>query len=214
MKAHSIQRSLNGPSRSAMKRHARQTGEIMWAWNLLHAGFFHIFAAIVSPSNHKAALAVWHSVQSDKAQREMAVAAAKSALPVESRLLKNIEWVGKRAEDLSHFRNDAAHVLITMGLNEKMKFQVWPDPNTAKPAAVERLLKKPVSSYWETVRGDMFSLGVYTALHADHIRTPQQKLPQRPRLLAIQAGSQSSKKKRRAKKVIRTNLTRRSSGRP
>jgi hypothetical protein len=171
-----------------MKRHARQTGEVVWAWNLLQAGFFHIFSALACPENRKLALSLWHSIQSDSAQRKMAVEAAKATLALRSRILANVQWLEKRASDLSPFRNDAAHVLITMGLNGKMQMDLWPDRNTARPASVDRLLKLPVAQYWRKVRGDLFSLGVYAGLHADFIRGHSPRLPDRPRLLSLQPG--------------------------
>jgi hypothetical protein len=196
LKRPAIPRSLSGPSRTVMKRHARQTGEVTWAWNLLHAGFFHIFSALVSPSNKKLASAVWHSIQSDKAQREMALASAEAILAPGTRVLANIKWLKQKADLLSPFRNDAAHVLITMGLNERMKFQLWPDPNTSRPAAVERLLRLPVASYWRKVRGDLFSLGVYAAMHADFLRSSSSRLPPRPRLSSVQLRGAPTKKRR------------------
>jgi hypothetical protein len=64
-----------------------------------------------------------------------------------------------------------------MGRNDRMVFQVWPDPNTSRPAAVERLTKMPVEKYWRTVRGDLFSLGVYGSMHADFIRGTKKIFP-------------------------------------
>lgn len=209
MRGVELKRTFGEPSRSAMKRHALQTGQVTWAWNLLQGGFFHIFSSLVSPSNHGLALAIWHSHQGDKAQREMTLAAAQAILLPDSRLLANIKWVKERADDLSYFRNDAAHVLITMGLNDEMRFQVWPDPNTTKPAAVARLLARPVSSYWEKVRGDMFVLGVYAAAHADQIRANSSKFPRRPRLLSIKNKRGQSAKRKSSRKASQHSSTQR-----
>jgi hypothetical protein len=57
--------------------------------------FFHIFAALVAPSNKALALALWHSVQSDKTQREMALAAAEAVLEPRGRVLANVRWLKK-----------------------------------------------------------------------------------------------------------------------
>jgi hypothetical protein len=190
-KALTISRRLSGPWWDGVKRHAGQAGQIMWGWNFLQAGFFQIFHQVASPNNHKLALTLWHTIQSDKAQREMALAAAAAVLPEGSKVLADIDWLVKRAQDLSPFRNDSAHVGISLGgdWDEKGRFRmmVYPDEKSARPAAVDRLKAKPMEAYWRTVKGDLWVLGRFATSVAGRVANDPSYGPslRRPRLLSL-----------------------------
>ena len=173
-----------------VRRHASQTGQIIWGWNFLQSGFLHIFHQLVAPSNHDLALALWHMIQSDKTQREMVLAAATAVLPENSRLLADIDWLVKRSQDLSPYRNDSAHTGISLGgeFHEgRVRMKIHPDQRSGRPPAVARLIDKPVESYWRVVKGDLWVLGRYASSLAGKVHGNSDYGPslQRPRLLTV-----------------------------
>src|SRR5580704_11611935 len=77
------------------RKHAHQVGEIVTAWNDLQAVCYRLFATLSeakNPGYMNIAHGIWHSVQSDKTQREMMLAAARGALNPKSRALGQIKW--------------------------------------------------------------------------------------------------------------------------
>ncbi len=190
-KAIHISRKMTGPFFAGVKRHATQSGQIMWGWNFLQAGFLNIFAQIVAPANRNLALTLWHTIQSDKTQREMTLAVAATVLPDNSKLLADIDWVVKAAQKLSPFRNDSAHTGISLGgdFDEKGRYRmmVYPDIKSGRPAAVERLKQLPVEKYWRNVRGDLWVLGRYANSLAGRVNNDPSFGPlfRRPRLLTL-----------------------------
>lgn len=205
-KALTISRRLSGPWFDGVKRHAGQAGQIMWGWNFLQSGLLHIFHQIVSPDNRPLALALWHSIQSDKAQRDMLLSAAKATLAEQPKLLGDIDWLVKRADDLSPYRNDSAHTGISLGgvwdAKRRFRMMVYPDQNSSKPSSLERLLARPVDSYWRTVKGDLWVLGRYATSVAGRINGDGSFGPllRRPRLLSLPP------KKKRARRKPRVPL--------
>lgn len=197
-------RSINNPRFLAgVRRHASHVGQIMWGWNFLQAAMFQIFHQVTSPANEDLALTLWHTIQSDKTQREMMLGAAQVTLANNPRLLARIEWVVKRANDLSPFRNDGAHTGISLGYNagSPNRLKVYPDRKAGKPSAVARLLDKPVETYWRKVRDDLWVLGRYASSLAGQVNDAHYPSLQKPRLLMLQPKSKgaSRKHRRRAK---------------
>jgi hypothetical protein len=86
------------------ERHARQVGHLVIAWNRLQSSLFHLFSQLVAPTNHELAHGIWHCIQSDKTQREMLVAAAKAALGKDPKMREHVEWIAKKAGELSPYR--------------------------------------------------------------------------------------------------------------
>src|SRR5580658_522893 len=79
----SFRRTPSKVQTPAIQLHARHTGEIVIAWNRLQSSLFMLFAALFGDV-HKQHFAhkIWHSIQSDKTQREMLYNAAEAAYGV------------------------------------------------------------------------------------------------------------------------------------
>src|SRR5262245_22360060 len=60
------------------KKHAAEVGEVVIAWSFLQEMLGHIFADILHPAPKGALLAAWHSLRSDRAQRDMLEATARA----------------------------------------------------------------------------------------------------------------------------------------
>jgi hypothetical protein len=94
--------------RRARERHALQVGEIIFAWNELQSALFGLFWGLTEtngPKSNEIALAIWHSFQSERAQRDMLLSVARAQLPPTSRSLTSIRWLVRAADDLGLLRN-------------------------------------------------------------------------------------------------------------
>jgi hypothetical protein len=140
------------------RTHAHQAGEIITAWNDLHAACYELFAALSeakSPGHMQIAYGIWHSVTNDSIQRVMMLAAARGALDPKSKIFTQIEWLKISADNLSSFRNDPAHTPIAFRPREDGLLEVVPNIVAAKSAAVDRLQKTPLNVAWRRIRGDL-----------------------------------------------------------
>jgi len=94
--------------------HAMALGRVVCAWNNLHENLGDLFSAVIDGHLSERALAAWHSQQSDRAQRTMLKDTAKVALATRPDLLKEIEWLLKRADSMAENRNDAIHATYAL----------------------------------------------------------------------------------------------------
>src|SRR6266699_1508466 len=105
----------------AAKKHTAAQGEVVNAANLLHDEFFQLFLVAMSLERAERwsawirfyghAIAIWHVVQSDSVQRQMAMAAI-SSVPTSLKLVRAIEalsWAKNTADTLAGYRNILAH---------------------------------------------------------------------------------------------------------
>ena len=170
--------------RSAVKRHARQVGEIIFAWNWLQVWLFKLFWILVDPDNHALAYGTWHTIQSDSTQREMVRAAARARLNIKGKryLLNHVLWILKQADMLATFRNDRAHAAMLFGGFSSLK----PDTISTRKQVLDRLQTEPPEKQWRRVRDDLWGLGYFTNSVAMEIWKPSPMrlpLPRRPRIL-------------------------------
>ena len=173
----------------AVKTHARQCGEISFVWNLLQDAFFHMFWGVVGDyrgDRHDMAHALWHSIQSDKTQREMLRDAAESRPDLPPELVGHIKWAVRMAEKLATFRNDAIHTPVRFAVVPTGTFTQY-QRVSGRRQAVDRLTINPSASYWRVVRGDLAVLVAFCELvyrrHAAH--GPLAPSTRRPPLLAL-----------------------------
>jgi hypothetical protein len=165
----------------AIERYARQVGEILYAWNELQSALFGVFWGLTETNDthsHEIALAIWHSFQSDRAQREMLLAVAEAKLPPRSRAITSIRWLKRATDELAIYRNDAAHTPI--GTTEP----IGPDYFVTRQSVIARFVEKSPETVWRRVRGDLLRLAEF----AEAIQFSfgaLQPLPRRPRLLIV-----------------------------
>jgi hypothetical protein len=127
---------------------ALEIGWISYEWNRLQEGLAELFSDILET---KIAFAVWHSVRSDLAQREMLIAAVNSKFPAaanpkhDTKERTELLWLTTEAGRLSHKRNDALHVpfyfLIHADHIELLPFNIFGNPK-AKTMAPKDLMKE------------------------------------------------------------------------
>src|SRR3989442_11201104 len=90
------------------ERHAHQAGEVVTAWNELQAALYWLFKDLLKDSR-EVALAIWHSTQNDRTQRQMLLSVAELVLAGSTKALGQVRWAKERADDLATHRNDPAH---------------------------------------------------------------------------------------------------------
>lgn len=104
--------------RLAVERHTRLVGEVAWAWNDLHAVFGYVFGGIVAPQNPLLGQALWTTLASDAAQREMLETAIEyGSLKRADRV--RLRWAIKETSELRVHRNDVIHAPASLLLTGK-----------------------------------------------------------------------------------------------
>jgi hypothetical protein len=171
-----------------IRKHAWHTGEIIFAWNTLQASFFGVFYALFGQGQQEqdTANAIWHTIQSDKNQREMLLNAARTKIADKS-LLANLKWAIDRANDLSVHRNDPIHTNLWIGVAGAGGVVV-PDLLSSRITSFERLMKQPTSRIWRKLRGDLYALTGYVHLIESQLRWPDampRTFPARPKLQSL-----------------------------
>jgi hypothetical protein len=168
--------SLRRKTLAAANKHITALGEIVWAANLLHDEWFRLFLIALSLERpdefaaeirfHEHALAIWHVIQSDSAQREMALKAI-STLPTElnlSKAIRRLTWAKSVADKLGKYRNIVAHAPIKFAMKKSgAKFVSAPRfaGRGVRPAHQSHLMLIKGMNLWRIIRNDLFSLFEY-----------------------------------------------------
>jgi hypothetical protein len=87
-------------------------GQLALAWNDLHVTLEMLFCHAMGGGMVNQFLAVWSAIKSDRAQRDMLVAALKSKIdlhPLHSKMSDDVIWICGQANTLEDLRNDAIH---------------------------------------------------------------------------------------------------------
>ena len=186
---------------AATKEFADQVGAVIWAWNYCHAAFCDLFGILVNRQNLMIGYALWHTSQSDTAQREFLLSVAKITLAKRPRLLTRVAWAKRSADSLSTVRNDVTHT-ATVFSGKPSDLSLMPSISATAPKRLRRLEHRDLNEMCFLLKGDLIALGGYVRLLGAESAFPgRYTLPKRPRLLSIP--DQPSKTKRR-----RTNTKR------
>jgi hypothetical protein len=160
----------------AARPHLILLGEVVHASSLLQDSFFRVFALAISLERpdefgagirfHGHTLAIWHSIQSDQQQREMAFAAITS-VPTTLNLrplIERIKWAKKHATEMSGYRNLVAHNPVMFSGKQKGKRIHW-EPSfggySTRPLHQQKLKLIADLRLWRTLRNDLLNLSKY-----------------------------------------------------
>ncbi len=187
-----ISRTIQDPeARRLIRSHAHQIGEVVNAWTDLQTGCFMVFQAVLEAQglqNLNIVHALWHSAQSDSAQREMLLAVARSAFHPKERVFAQIKWLRDKAERMAPLRNDPAHTPVSFSFPAPGAPSLVPNSFVARDPAVKRLRENPLNKSWERIRGDFLVLSIFAFAISLAIRNPHSvSLPCRPRILSFPA---------------------------
>jgi len=177
--------SIRRRTLDAAKAHITIQGEVMYAASHLQEAFYHLFAIALSLErssdfgaevifyNHT--LAIWHILQSDKQQREMALVAI-STIPTKLSLrpaIRRLKWATTKAGKLMEYRNVIAHSPVMFrGRQKGKRFEFIPSFGgfSTRPIARDRLNMIKGLRFWRTMRNDLLNLSEYVAAVNDQIR--------------------------------------------
>ena len=181
---------------AAYELHVTAVGEVAFHWNLLHERLGELFGLIVG-TTRAIGMAVWYSIQSDRGQREMLLAALRAIEP--ERLEKfpkaaaDMKWLANYVtETLADRRNAAIHAPCEaqMGVFERRDgslttaFEIGPSWYLGNPRAnkLKGFELIPEFEWYASTAQTLtkFAEGMVGALSFD-----VQPWPERPRLPSI-----------------------------
>lgn len=113
-------------------------GRVVHTWNNLQEQLAVLFCRVTGMSN-EIGIAVWHSTNNDRAQREM-LRAAVTATDEEwseryPKAKKDIGWLLAEADKLAMRRNNVVHAPCYVGLRSKSELEIVPLAMSGNPRA-------------------------------------------------------------------------------
>jgi hypothetical protein len=198
----------------AIAKYTSLQGEVVHAANRLHDDFFETFLIAISLGRaekpqamfyfYDHALAIWHVIQSDSSQRQMALQAI-ATVPTKLNLgtaISRLKWAKSKADALASGRNIIAHnpVNFRPQFDGPKGFRLVAAYGSAstRPAHRQRLDMIRGLGLWRSLRDDMLKLGEYVMGVNDYILTKRfvswglnplpgmpSSLPHRPRLQSV-----------------------------
>jgi len=165
--------------------HALAIGKIAMAWNEYHSILGELYSDLFTHGrNWQLALAAWHSIPSDKTQRDMLRKVAELKFKTSSRELKEINWLlEKTNEVVSVQRNIGLHTLLWSFVADDGKHLILPivsNDRTAKALANTKVLHEYIH-YEKQIRKMLsFAVGLQFALSPR--RKGKKQWPERPAL--------------------------------
>jgi hypothetical protein len=95
----------------AFRPYALALGQLTLAWNDLHQSLAMLFCSVMGGGFVSPYLSIWHALKSDRAQREILMAAMQAQFlnGGSEQLHSEIVWICKRADVLEEERNNALH---------------------------------------------------------------------------------------------------------
>jgi hypothetical protein len=179
---------------SGVRKHGKRIGDITIIANLLQEAFFHLFWIVIGDhedATYEMVHGVWHTIMSDKTQRDMLEAATIGRFGPNSRFAQQIKWAIGRAGKLSEFRNDIVHTPVRFAVIDEKPILLF-QRVSAKKASMDRLAKTPAATQSRLVRGDLVVLTVFCeTLYRVYLLNGQTgPWPRRPPLLSLPKTSQ------------------------
>ena len=175
----SSQRAIWQSTHDVARKHLIAQAEVMNATNVLQEAFWGTFSVALSlerPGDdakwyaehrfHNHALTIWHVVQNDAQQREMAVAAI-STIPTKLKLgpaRDRLNWAKKKAAKLAEYRNLIAHNPISFSARQRRKNLEWIPRfggQGTRPLSWRKLELIGGLAFWSSLRNDLLDLGLY-----------------------------------------------------
>jgi hypothetical protein len=172
-----------------IQRYARDTGLMMWAWNLLHAHMFEIFWYLLALDRHRGdtshplANSLWHQIQNDSTQRQMMMEAARAELSKDPATLRRVTWLFSMADKYSVYRNIPAHVPAIFSPHIPKRPSA--DKTASRLQAGVRFDLIDHGTFWRMMTGDLIALRHYALRLSRPIFGFREPWPRRPRLRAL-----------------------------
>jgi hypothetical protein len=166
---------------------AIEIGWLTYEWNRLHAAFAELFADIVSEKrNQRVSLAAWHSIPSDRTQRDMLRAALATSYKI--KLLKAPVYEGaifvlNELNSLSGKRNTALHSPFAFAHRIQAPYgvEIIPFHFLGNPHATN-LTGKELLAEFKWYRACLFTLANFAQCLHFAAAYPEYTLPDKPQL--------------------------------
>jgi len=181
--------------------HASEVGGIAVAWNRAHYILSEMFVGILNPKAMRDGFSVWHSMKSDRAQRD-ALEALISGSGLDQRYKDEYLWALGELGSLAGERNDTIHAPYKVKIDGD-NIQVVPDILTGSGQA-KRLSEKALSSHLSDIGNDIGKISMFILEVRGHQRETMlgradRPLPDRPltrrRVLALERERQKAQKR-------------------
>jgi len=172
--------------RGAVRKYAVSIGELIWAANRSQASFADLFSVLVDPNKLDAGLAIWFSMQTDKAQLTALKALLKVRATSASRIYRSTQWAISAAEKLAEIRNDAAHMATSPAIGRNGT-TLAPNPIGNTATRLQRRDGKDFLKLFSQAKGDYVQLQQYAHDIFCNLAYPEESypLPLRPKLNSV-----------------------------
>ncbi|MEJ0093094.1 MAG: hypothetical protein WDN46_06600 [Methylocella sp.] len=187
---------------NAFAPYALEIGRLTRAWNGLHNMLGEIFSRIISRNNVNISRAIWHSLMSDKTQRDILKAAYQAPGAIDSKVhpkaIADLKWLIKNVDDLGFRRNDAIHAPMLVGKYMRTgEMVVLPDIYAGNPRAIKLHEKELLLELrWYRMCAD--TLAKFAGVIWFHLGRDKGSWPERPLLPTLGQG-QTDRASRRKK---------------
>ena len=165
---------------------ALHLGRIAFAWNLLHDRLGKLFTVLATPHNERAGWAIWHSLKSDLAQRDMLRALIAELLGETDPLRAQITEALNAINGLQADRNNALHapywIVSQDGESKLAPYDV--NGNRLATPLSGRNLETELGSYRENIL-KMWSFTMLLIASATYPPDQRPPLPPTPRLQRV-----------------------------
>jgi hypothetical protein len=182
----SLKRVFSDDALEKVKEHTALQGEIIYVANRLHDAFYDSFLIALSLDRdgaiwnieqdfHKHALAIWHVLQSDSSQRELAITAI-STVPTKLNLspaLRRLKWARDKAQQLWTYRNIMAHTQVlfqNQATRQNIKLVPVFRSFSMRPPQERRMDVLTGLAIWRGLRKDILYLSEYVEAINNKIR--------------------------------------------
>ena len=172
-----------------INRHSLKMGRVLWEWNHLHSQLLGVFCVMLPGNSIGDASEIWHSFGADSAQRKMLLEMSKTHFWDNKKAYERLKWIMQAIQDLSAYRNIAAHLPMEIGDSQGPDDLLMPQSMTVKRVNALRIIFASLdrNMFWEDISTDLFLLVQYVRhfmaylIHAD-ARPP---LPRKPKLQSL-----------------------------
>lgn len=175
-----------------LRPYVAELGLVVYSWNKLQENLAWLFWCVTGIANGAIPLAIWHSIENDRAQRKMlqvALVAATSALDAKGELknprVKNdILWLLKMANSLADQRNDAIHAPYSFIISPS-PMKLVPNDFLSHPRAKKlkgKLRDKDIREELRWCSESAETLALFAKRLYMSFRNPEIAWPDRPRL--------------------------------
>lgn len=175
---------LHHEASEEFRQYTAKLGSVVYTWNELHTVLSMLFAEISGITDKSIPFSIWHSTESDRAQRKMLQAAVDAAIKTtdkrSTKIKEDINWLLGRIDSLSDRRNDIIH--------SPYEFIVSPGPERMTPAEflghprAKKLKSKDLANEVRICCETSVVLTQFSLRLSASIGNPQLSWPERPSL--------------------------------